>query len=84
MLLQESGLNSISIYPNPVINSLNISGMKNKTSLRIIKANGQPVLQQKTDAGSLSIDVSAYTTGFYLLEIIGENEKKVTRSFIKN
>jgi hypothetical protein len=79
VLMQEDKNATIAIYPNPVVNTLHIAGLKTNATIRIINAAGQIVLQQIATANALSVDVSKLATGIYTIEIIteGKAERKV-------
>ncbi len=78
-VVRPSAVTSISIFPNPARNFVNVSlGMNISKNLviRLISQNGQ-LLQQKTvtnGAGTtISLPVSQYAEGMYLLQLIGSD-----------
>jgi hypothetical protein len=71
---------SISIYPNPATDVLNISGVEGVTSLVINDINGRTI---KTVNDASSINVSDLTAGVYFVNITSENGN-VTKKFMKN
>ncbi len=78
-VVRPSAVTSISIFPNPARNFVNVSlGMTISKNLviRLISQNGQ-LLQQKTvtnGAGTtISLPVSQYAEGMYLLQLIGSD-----------
>ncbi|WP_075603493.1 S8 family serine peptidase [Saccharicrinis aurantiacus] len=77
----------ISIYPNPVIDVINISSSVIATQeihYRILSVSGETIkngILGKTGA-SATIDVSKLTTGIYMLELSGDNTS-VTKKFTK-
>ncbi len=73
----------ITIYPNPVANTLLINGLKNNNSIKIVNSAGQIVLQQNANTNSLSMDVSSFKPGIYAIQIASENEKIISKTFIK-
>lgn len=81
--VRKNGDKQVSLYPNPVVNSFNITGLTNTVAYRIINAAGQVVLQQRTSASSMSIDVSGLQGGLYTVEILSTDNTAVQRSFIK-
>ncbi len=83
VVLKNSNLETdlISVYPNPVKNTLNIkitSNMPGKKTLLIFDINGKQLKRKVVEAvnGEIvsSIDVSDFTPGMYLLKIIHPNE----------
>ncbi len=58
------------IYPNPVENTLNInSDNSDEKSITIYSTSGQLLKSVKTTDQNLSIDVSQFSSGTYLLNI---------------
>jgi hypothetical protein len=85
IIVVKSGMNTgISMYPNPVVNTLNITGLKNNSTIKIRNAAGQQVGFQKSTASSLSMNVEALKPGIYVIEILSDNERITSQSFIKN
>ncbi len=68
----------IEIYPNPVRERLHIKNMHDFSSLEIISLNGQVLEKAELQSGSMTINLSHYQSGFYLIKF----EKK-GRSFWK-
>lgn len=83
VLLQAGKEAIIGIYPNPVGSNLNITGLKTNATLRVINAKGQTMMQQKTGANSISIDVADYLPGYYILEVSSDGVKTINKTFIK-
>jgi len=75
-------LNTISIYPNPVKNFLNIRtdiGILKRATIKILDISGRIVRHLK---GKDKIDVSVLRGGIYLLEVTTADRKEVIR-FVK-
>ena len=73
--------NEFKIYPNPVINILNIDA-NNITSISIYSVNGKEVLSKDTNTNK--VNVSALANGLYFINI-KDNEDRITiKKFIKN
>jgi chitodextrinase len=72
---------SLSLYPNPANDILNISGLEKAATYRVLNVLGQEVSKGTIDNGIVS--VSNLNTGTYLLEITTNKETTVKR-FIKN
>jgi hypothetical protein len=70
--------NTISVYPNPVSNTLNIqytnSPVQYGTQLSIEDVLGNKIYQQNITGINTTIDVSKWGEGVYFYEIIGGNE----------
>jgi hypothetical protein len=81
--VKQSINSDITIYPNPVANTLLINGLKNNNSIKIVNSAGQIVLQQNANTNSLSMDVSSFKPGIYAIQIASENKKIISKTFIK-
>lgn len=80
--LQENTLSTISVYPNPTTNTLNISNTNNLNieKLTVIDVTGKTLLEQKNNTSQ--IDVQQLPAGLYILEITANGTKQHTK-FIK-
>ena len=67
-------LHGISIYPNPVANTLSVNGIQEPVTVEIINASGQKV---KREIIGSEIDMSNLATGFYLIRIINSSDSKL-------
>ncbi len=76
--------NSFIIYPNPVINILNVQlkeGLNNGT-ITIYDARGRKVLTNQINQANSTIDVSELVKGYYVIQLT-LNDEIVFNSFIK-
>ena len=84
--LQKSGLQSISVYPNPATNSITLTGIgigigiAPNPQLKICNIFGQTVFEVSNPTGSVTLDISSWATGTYFIFQYGAN----TTRFIKN
>lgn len=64
--------NTISVYPNPVRNTLNIQipGSKSGADIKLFDMYGKMMLQKKSVAATTAIDVSSLASGVYMMRII--------------
>jgi Leucine-rich repeat (LRR) protein len=62
----------ISVYPNPVVNYMNITA-PTESNYNLVNINGQTIQQGNLTSGQNSIDVSALPTGIYLINIYNDN-----------
>ena len=69
----------IKIFPNPVKNSLYISGDSSNYNIKIYSLLGQLVISASNVD---EVDVSSLTNGVYLIKISNENST-ITKRFIK-
>ena len=70
---------AIQLFPNPVSESLNISGINNKTLLELYDSLGKKLITQTINGSQSNIDVSHLSTGIYLLRFTQNNESIVKR-----
>ena len=73
-------INGLKIYPNPVVETLYISGNLTGFKVQIYNALGQEVLSLKDVS---NIDVSNLNNGLYFIKIATKN-KRTTLKFVKN
>lgn len=71
---------AIKLYPNPTSSILNITSVSEKANFRLVNLVGQEVLRGKIQNGT--IDVSALTSGNYILEI-SDNDTVTIKRFVK-
>ena len=83
LLVKSTGNLTIGLYPNPVANSLTVTGLKNKSSIRILNMNGQTVMIKNTNSNIISLNVAGYKAGIYKMQISNETGLLKTVSFIK-
>lgn len=76
----ETGSESFSIFPNPVADILNISGITSDSGFEIYNAAGQKLTEGKIK--NKTINVSHLLKGVYFIQI-KENENAVKLKFIK-
>ena len=76
--------NSISIYPNPVKNVMNISSKSSLKSFKIFDEAGRLILEDnKLSGNQLEINVSTLLKGNYVISLETQNES-FTKKFIKH
>jgi len=70
--------NNFSIYPNPVIDVLNIRSANVVDAIAIYDVSGKLIIETAPDIISPSINVSTLTSGVYLVKVtIGDDSKTV-------
>lgn len=82
---------SISVYPNPIVDKLNLKIYSNENttvSITIINANGQKVIQQKQAISiydnNVTIAANQLTTGIYTVKIVNEKTNEaIIKQFVK-
>jgi putative CocE/NonD family hydrolase len=78
----EEELDNFDIYPNPIVNEINISGNSNFESYRIKDINGK--LVQLGGMNSSMIRVEELKPGLYVLQLFDSNGKTHHKKFIKH
>jgi hypothetical protein len=73
----------VTVYPNPVGETLSIAGLKGNTVIKLINSTGQVLIQQSTSVSSLSIDATGLKTGMYLLQVFSNGKIQDTKTIIK-
>ncbi len=73
---------AVTVYPNPVSDVLTISRLQQNGTLRIYNTDGKLLQQQTVSAQTMTIDMSKYAKGMYLLQYKTE-EEVVNRKIIK-
>jgi Secretion system C-terminal sorting domain len=73
----------IGFYPNPVIDAININGLKNLSNIRIINTNGKVVVSKATGANYVNINLSNLSTGIYVIEVLENGGRITAKKFIK-
>ncbi len=65
----ENSAASVSVYPNPVSDVLNINSTMNIESLKMINLVGQTVLTHNGDAQNITLNTSGLRSGVYTLQM---------------
>jgi len=76
--VDESNVQNVSIFPNPANHSLSI-GVDGMTSVRVCNMLGQVMMERESSGNTLSINVSDWNEGLYVVTIRTESGT-VTRS----
>lgn len=72
----------VDVYPNPVIDILNVSAEEIRGKLSVIELTGKSL--KKVDfTGYAKLDLSELESGVYILEIISEDGKLLRSTFLK-
>ncbi len=82
--INENGMeNFLSLYPNPVSNTLNISTTKNGI-LKIYNSLGEIVKEMRINDLINAVDVSDLSMGNYTVKLFYGNQLTIVKSFTKN
>jgi len=77
----ESIVNSIKMYPNPVDHTLHIESRNTLTQYSIYNTIGKLMVKGKLNQNA--IDVSQFSKGFYIIKLVDHNQNIHTQKFIK-
>jgi PKD repeat protein len=78
-----SGLNNISIYPNPATEELNITGVSAISAYSISNITGATMQQGKLNTGANSVSLRGYAPGMYILDITGSDGSRIITRVVK-
>ncbi|MEO8148939.1 MAG: ELWxxDGT repeat protein [Bacteroidia bacterium] len=68
--IEEHAVNSISVYPNPVTDILNINAKDNKIeSFKIHNSIGKLILDKTVNQQNFQIDISQFNSGIYFIQV---------------
>jgi hypothetical protein len=81
-VVNQADVNSVILKSTTVDNNLDLQ-VNSNLNYFIYDLNGKQVLSDKLETGDHSIDVSAVTSGLYLLNVITENGKNYSLKFLK-
>ena len=73
--IEELGISSVFIYPNPVTNTLFIQGVEDEAILEVYNLTGKSVLKDK----GTELDVTSLTQGTYILRINNQYVKFIKK-----
>jgi Secretion system C-terminal sorting domain len=74
---------SLSLYPIPCDNILNISCLFPMSKVEIHSIDGKKIIEEFANSNSHSIDVSKLSEGNYLVNVFGKNNIKTSQIFTK-
>jgi Secretion system C-terminal sorting domain len=70
---------NFSSYPNPVVDILNLSYSKNIDKVQVINLLGQEVVAKSINATDAKVDMSALSSGTYLVKVTSDNQIKTLK-----
>lgn len=81
--IEENKFDNVQLFPNPVMNELEISGLgENGCTVSILNASGKLISRGTNNSTTKKVDVSTLESGIYLVKLEGENSVR-TLKFIK-
>lgn len=72
-------MKNIRISPNPIIDFMTVSAKENINSIAIFNTLGQLVFEKKVNTSEEKIDLTALTSGNYIVKITSETSSKVLK-----
>ncbi|MFV0540603.1 MAG: polysaccharide lyase family 8 super-sandwich domain-containing protein [Aestuariibaculum sp.] len=80
---KKSTSNNFSIYPNPTTSVLNITGFSPIKSIKILDLHGKVLQKVKPNGVSTNLNLSHYPNGIYIISVIDNMDKIITKKIIK-
>jgi len=81
--VSDQEVDQFNIYPNPVIEHLNITTILNNYSIEIFTIQGQLISKSVDHSNTTTIDYSSYSKGIYIMKLTSANYSQ-TFKIIKN
>jgi hypothetical protein len=85
--ISEAALESFSVYPNPVIDEINVAAkdVDEEIMFTMYSMDGRKVLEEKHDGGEITIDVSTknLSTGVYFLQMEVDGNRAIKKLLVK-
>ena len=72
-------LNDVVIYPNPTHNAITINNSTNIEAVEIYSILGQNIVSKKITESLVTIDLSTFDSGIYILKLISSNNSKTIK-----
>ena len=73
----------IKVFPNPANDALNVTGLWENTSYRLLSVTGMSLQQGLLQQGSSTISMKDFAAGVYILELNGENGERTIVRVVK-
>ena len=73
--IEELGFTQVYVFPNPVVNTLNIQGVDENTPLEVYNLTGKSLLKDK----GTELDVTSLSQGTYILRINNQYVKFIKK-----
>lgn len=83
MAVTDVNKNKFTVYPNPAVDVINISGDKEITSVQVYDYSGKSLLSSPANSKKLQLDVSSLSKGNYVVKVLSE-QKSTSYKIIKN
>ena len=76
--VEEVETQAVQVYPNPVKDVITVKA-ENLSSVVIYNSIGQKVFAQELDANELTINMSDYETGIYMVRIVADGNEVIRK-----
>ncbi len=73
----------VSVYPNPVVEVLSITGLQTESQIKIKNVTGQLIREYKTTATTFSTNLATLKSSIYIVEVYSKNELIWIQKIIK-
>jgi hypothetical protein len=73
MGIGETSLNTISVYPNPAISNVTISGLENESLIELYDFYGKRIFMAIASSPEMTLDISQYAKGMYFYFVSNKN-----------
>ncbi|AWA31170.1 hypothetical protein HYN48_14300 [Flavobacterium magnum] len=77
--VEDSAFESLSVYPNPVKNILNLSGTRNISGVSVFNMLGQQMMAKVVNSNESQIDMTHLASGTYFVKVSAENQVKTIK-----
>lgn len=74
---------NVSIYPNPVVDVLNVEMEEIPDLVQVVDMTGKVIKTQKTNSEKIMVDVSSLPQGVYFVKVTFKNGQSTSAKFIK-
>jgi hypothetical protein len=75
---ESNGMNVV-VYPNPTTSNVNISNLNLNATVKIFNMTGQMVFNGKADSETMSVDMSRYSNGIYMLQVVSNGKAQKSK-----
>lgn len=82
---ENAAVNAVNIFPNPANDLLNIAGidLREITSLKVMNLLGEVVMTMKPNTNDITINISDFSSGMYLISFMNANGIAGSKHFMK-
>ena len=81
--IDENKENQFKVFPNPVVNNINISSPLQIKQVNIVNMLGVRVMQKSYDSNEVAIDMTAFAGGIYFIQVASERSSTTYKVFKK-